>query len=84
MSDNIEALEVEVVYRMLKNRAIHPSGSFDGAQRWYADNQDLINVREPSRAHPYSQMSACRTLKYVKAVARKFKCKSKNELIASV
>lgn len=72
------------VYAELKERMIHPSGKFDKAGRWYADNDDLISCREPSRAWPYSQMQACRTKKYVKAVCEKFDCKTIGELRASV
>ena len=72
------------VYLMLKNREIHPSGSFDKQGRFYAKNSDLLNVRTPSAAYPYSQMTAARTLKYVKAVASKFECSTKDELIRNV
>ena len=79
MSDAIQS-----VYEKLKNRKIHPSGSFDSAGRWYAENADLINVRAPSRAWPYSQMKACRTKKYVKAVAAKYNCETEVDLISRV
>lgn len=75
---------VKEVYEMLKNRELHPSGKFDNGGRFYAKNDDLINVRSPSRAFPYSQLVACRTLKYVRAVQEKFKCKNKQELINNV
>ncbi|HFD31318.1 MAG TPA: hypothetical protein ENJ28_01200 [Gammaproteobacteria bacterium] len=75
---------IKEVYEMLKNREIHPTGKFDNAGRWYAANDDLISVRSPSRAWPYSQMTACRTRKYVKAVAEKFNCSDVKELIAHV
>lgn len=76
--------EIKEVYKMLKNREINPSGSFDSGGRWYANNKELINVRTPSRAWPYSEMVACRTLKYVKAVQAKFNCDNLNSLIAVV
>ena len=72
------------VYSALKNREIHPSGKFDSAGRWYAKHDDLINVRWPSRAFPYSQMTACRTKKYVKKVAEKFGCMTVADLRAHV
>jgi hypothetical protein len=75
---------IKKVYDMLKNREIHPSGEFDKGGRWYAKNSDLINVRSPSRAWPYSQMLACRTLKYVKKVYDKYKPKNLKELISLV
>lgn len=69
---------------MLKNREIHPSGNFDKQGRFYAENADLIDVRTPSRDYPYSQMTACRTLKYVKKVAEKFNCSNINDLIHNI
>jgi hypothetical protein len=72
---------INEVYKMLKDRQIHPRGSFDKHGRFFLENSDLVNVREPSRSHPYSQMSAGRTKKYVKAVAAKYSPKNKHELI---
>ncbi len=76
--------EIKQVYEMLKNRQIHPSGEFDKGGRFYAQHDDLINVRTPSRAWPFSHMTACRTLKYVKAVCEKFQCKNIDELKSAV
>lgn len=70
----MENTAIDIVYGMLKSRQIHPSGKFDNAGRFYATHSDLIRVRPPSRAYPYSHMTACRTKKYVKAVAEKFGC----------
>lgn len=75
---------IKQVATMLKNREIHPSGTFDNGGRFYATNDDLISVRTPSRAFPYSQLMACRTIKYVAKVAEKFNCKSKEELLKHV
>lgn len=72
------------VYKMLKDRDIHPSGTFAGGGRWHAEHGELICVRMPSRAWPYSEMTACRTLKYVKAVCEKFGCKTEKELMEAV
>lgn len=72
--------EIKKIYQELKARDIHPSGYFDNAGRWYAEHEELISVRAPSRSFPYSQMSACRTLKYVKAVCAEFDCKTEDEL----
>ncbi len=74
-------LAIVDVYAMLKNREVHPSGSFDKAGRFYAEHGELISVRSPSRAYPYSQMQACRTLKYVKAIVEHFGCTSKEEIL---
>lgn len=78
MLDNVILKEV---YQLLQKREIHPSGTFDSGGRFYAAHVDLINVRAPSRKWPFSHMSACRTLKYVKAVNDKFQPKTKEELI---
>lgn len=75
---------IQQVYEMLKNRKINPSGQFDSAGRFYAKNGELINVRQPSRHYPYSQMVACRTKKYVKAVAEYYNCKTEQELLANI
>ena len=71
---------IKEVYQDLKSRRVNPSGSFDSAGRWHSDNGDLISVRPPSRSYPYSEMLACRTLKYVRAVAAQFECSSIEEL----
>jgi len=75
---------IKNVYQQLKDRKIDPSGSFDNGGRWYAEHKDLINVRTPSRRWPYSELTACRTLKYVKAVAEKFGCDTEEELLKRV
>ncbi|MDX2369700.1 MAG: hypothetical protein QNK36_15095 [Colwellia sp.] len=72
---------IKIVYTELKNRDIHPSGTFDNGGRFYAEHDDLIDVRSPSRAWPYSHMQACRTLKYVKAVCEKFECETYDDII---
>jgi hypothetical protein len=71
---------INVVYNELQSRNLHPSGEFDKQGRWYAANDDLINVRRPSGAWPYSQMTACRTKKYVKKVAEKYGCETVEQL----
>lgn len=84
MTNTQTQLAIKTVYTMLKDRDIHPSGSFDKRGRFYAENSELINVRSPSAAWPFSEMIACRTRKYVKAVAEKFNCATVNDLIAHV
>ncbi len=66
---------------MLKDRQIHPRGIFDKQGRFFLENSELVSVREPSVAHPYSQLAAGRTKKYVKAVVEKYSPKNKQELI---
>ena len=73
--------EIKEVATMLKNREVNPRGTFDKAGRFYATHANLISVRSPSRAYPYSQMQACRTVKYVRAVAGYFNCKTKDEIL---
>ena len=73
--------ELEEVYNMLKDRIIHPPGHFDKGGRFWLKDSDLVNVRTPSRAYPYSHMIAGRTLKFVKSMAIKYKCKNKEELL---
>ena len=75
---------IDIVYKMLQNREVHPSGTFDGARRFYAKNSELINVREPSRRWPNSHMSACRTKKYVRRVSDKFDCTTVKQLLQHI
>lgn len=52
-----------------RDRTAHPTGKFDNAGRWYPSEAETCDccsaVRSPSRAHPYSYMVHCRTLKHV-------------------
>lgn len=75
---------INQIYHELKERMIHPTGKFDSGGRWFAENSELINVRSPSRAYPWSEMTACRSKKYVKACFEKFKCKKVEDLRAAV
>lgn len=80
----MEPAIIREVYEMLKNREVHPRGTLDSKKRFIADNDDLINVRAPSAAWPFSHMIACRTLKYVKKVAEKYDCVTKEELLRHI
>ena len=74
---DIEMLDktaLKEVFTKLKDRKIHPTGTFDNAGRFHALHSDLIDVRQPSRKWPHSHMLACCTLKYVTKVAEKFEC----------
>jgi len=84
MNEQEKKQVIKNVYIALKNRDVNPSGIFDKVGRWYAEHGELINVRAPSRAWPYSQMQACRTHKYVKAVAEKFGFESEKELLGLI
>tara|TARA_R110000823_G_scaffold171423_1_gene303874 strand:- start:250 stop:501 length:252 start_codon:yes stop_codon:yes gene_type:complete len=75
---------IKEVYTMLKDREINPSGYFDDGGRWFSHNADLIDVREPSRAWPYSQLTACRSRKYVAKIAEKHKVETVQQLIKCV
>ena len=79
-----QAQIIASVYDDLKGRSLHPAGRFDKGGRWYAENSDLISVRSPSHAWPFSEMKACRTRKYVKAVCEKFNCKTEKALRQAV
>ena len=83
-SKKVTAEEIKTVFKRLQSREINPAGKFDHCGRWYADNADLINVRSPSATWKYSQMIACRTLKYVKKVAEKFNCENVQQLTKCV
>ena len=84
LNNKLTAEDVKEVYELLRDRVINPCGEFDNAGRWFSKNESLLNVRQPSRAWPYSQMKACRTLKYVKAVVAKLGIESKDELMKAV
>lgn len=87
MTNNIE-LEttslIRAVYEMLKNREIQPSGSFVSGGKFYAYNVELINVCAPSISWPLSELEACITIKYVKAVQAKYGCKTLLELKTAI
>lgn len=74
--------EMKEVFKMLKERELHPAGSFDKAGRFYLRDSELVSVRRPSAQYPYSQMNAGRTSKFVKDISEKYKVQSKEELIA--
>lgn len=74
--------DLKKVYLMLKNREIHPKGEFDKMGRFYLNDSELVNVRSPSVKYPYTQMSAGRTSKFVKAIADKYACNTIEELIS--
>ena len=56
-------------YLKLKNREIHPEGTFDKGGRFYLAESEKYDccrgIRSPSRAYPYSEMKHARTLKHV-------------------
>jgi len=74
--------DIKAVYQQLKNRQENPRGAFDKQGRFYAQFGELMNVRSPSAAWPYSQMTAARTLKFVKALAAAQRCKTRAQLEA--
>ena len=53
----------------LRARAKNPPGSFDSARRWYPDQyfSCCSNVRSPSRAWPFSELTHARTARHVAA-----------------
>ncbi|EHR0227836.1 hypothetical protein KS670_003396 [Vibrio parahaemolyticus] len=75
---------VNKVYEMLQDSEVYPSGSFETANKFYADNSHLISCRAPSRAFPYSELNACRTKKYVAKVLQYYNCKSVKTLLKHI
>ena len=74
---SISAEDITAVYKDLRDRQAHPRGHFDKAGRWYSHYPDLVgHVRWPSRHYPYSQMSAARSKKFVRALAETHGCKT--------
>lgn len=73
--------ELKQVYVWLKERILHPTGIFDKGGRFYLEDDELVDVRSPSAKYPYSQMSAGRTSKFVKAMAEKYKPTSLKEFL---
>lgn len=67
MTTQLETAAREYIAR--RDRVINPKGKFDNAGRWYPSTEehcDCCNgVRGPSRAHPYSYMTHCRTIAHV-------------------
>lgn len=60
-------LRAACLYIQRRNRSAHPDGYFDRGGRWFAQGRDaevMEPCRTPSRAWPYSQMDACRSLKH--------------------
>lgn len=69
----ISKAEITELYEALRDRVINPDGTFDNGGRWYPSAAEdcgvSSTVRSPSKAWPFSYMTACRTLKHVKALA---------------
>ena len=72
--------ELKQVYVWLKERKLHPQGKFNDG-RFYLKDKELVDVREPSRKFPYTQMVAGRSSKFVKAMAEKYKPTSLKEFL---
>lgn len=70
MNTTNQKLIIKEIYELAKNRAIHPAGKFDNAGRWHPadllENSVSSDIRQPSRAWPYSLMVHCRTRKFIK------------------
>ncbi|MDP8042512.1 hypothetical protein QJU11_09945 [Pasteurella atlantica] len=79
---NLTLDDIKTVYYLLKQREIHPKGSFDDFGRFFLKDAELVNVRKPSRQYNLSQMNAGRTLKFVKATAEKYDCQNIEELLS--
>ena len=72
--------ELRKVFLELKDRILHPKGTFDKAGRFYLYDVELVKARSPSVRFPYSQMLAGRTAKFVKAIAEKYNVQGIKEL----
>ena len=63
-----KALQALIKYARRQERSEHPDGAFDSARRWYPTAEEDCGVtrwaRCPSRAFPFSYMSACRSLSH--------------------
>jgi hypothetical protein len=73
--------DLKEVYKMLKDRVIHPNGSFDKQGRFYLSDRGIVDVRSPSAKYPYSEMNAGRTAKFVKAMNEKYKPRSLEDFL---
>lgn len=64
---------IEDLYQARKLRLVHPGGTFNGGGRWYPSTKEdcgvSASVRSPSRAWPYSYMTACRSRRHCMALA---------------
>jgi len=57
-----------LLYLLRQLRILDPSGYFDNAGRWYADeNEELLCCKKhpPSRKNPYRMTKHCRTLDHI-------------------
>lgn len=64
---NREEILAACFYLKRRDRDAHPEGYFDQAGRWYAQGRDaqvMTLCRLPSRAWPFSENHACRTLSH--------------------
>ena len=61
-------LKSAVKFLNRKNRNEDPEGEFDNGGRWYPEGKDAevfdYSHRSPSRAYPYSYLTACRTAEH--------------------
>lgn len=80
LETKVSKADIKEVYIKLKEREENPRGKFDKQGRFYLRDKDLVDVRAPSTAYPYSQMNAGRTATFVKALAHKYKCQNLQEL----
>ena len=63
-------LEAAKEYLCRRDRTSRPPGRFDKGGRFAAEERTTAvnNVRAPSRAYPYSELAAARTIKHVAEV----------------
>ena len=72
MKKDLHAFEIGLEFYLLQKKLKHPAGWFDDGGRWYPtiETSSLDKIRKPSRNHPISYQSHCRTAKYL-SVAHK-------------
>ena len=57
-----------LLYLLRQLRVVDPSGHFDDAGRWYADDDEQLpccKKHQPSRKDPYRMIKHCRTLEHI-------------------
>ena len=70
-SDTLDScVAAAIEYMRRKDRKTHPPGTFDSVGRFYADERTkaVLSCRSPSRAWPFPEMKAARTVAHVAEV----------------
>lgn len=66
--------KIQMAFQVLDDRMKHPPGSFDSGGRWYPADWWMASccrsIRNPSRRHPFSLLSHCRTKRHIRTVLK--------------